>query len=106
MNGGSALGPQCPPLLKRCAHTVIPLRTHDHGISWGEGVEVLQVEREELFALSIAGSDDVQGIVDGSAAAVLAYGRGHGCLVVCGGEWDDCKVGQNAALDEALHVLR
>ena len=67
---------------------------------------MLQVEREELFALSIACSDDVQGIVDGSAGAVLAYGRGHGCLVVCGGEWDDCEVLQNAAFDEALDVLR
>jgi hypothetical protein len=26
---------------------------------------VLQVEREELFALSIVGFDDVQGMVDG-----------------------------------------
>ncbi len=67
---------------------------------------MLQVEREELFALGIAGSSDVQGIVDGSAGAVLAYGRGHSCLVVCGGEWDNCKVRQNAAFDEALDVLR
>lgn len=64
---------------------VIQLRTHDHGVCWGEAVEVLQVERGELLALSIAGSDDVQGIVDGSTAAVLVYGFGHDCLVVCGG---------------------
>lgn len=82
------------------------LRTNDQCISWGQSIEVLQVEREELSAFSIAGPDDVQGIVDGSTAAVLGYGRGNGCLVVCGGEWDDCKVRQNAALDEAMDVLR
>ena len=65
---------------------------------------MFQIECQQLLALDGSGSEDMQGIINGTAGEVLRCSKQDGILVNFGIKRNDCKVWQDAGVKETLNI--
>ena len=65
---------------------------------------MFQIECQQLLALGGSGSDDMQGIINGTAGEVLRCSELDGFFVGLSIEGNDRKVRQDAGVKESLNI--